>query len=266
LSYVSNNFSLTSRIDALDFVKVSKITALNNRVDTCLSSAFDCTPSGPRPSITIAAPTVAGGPTTYTDTAGNVTAVTATATSLSIRTQGKTADNVVYALASGGVTQATINGIATTYTYADAATERTTTRTTPAGSEVFKFYIPTLQLTSYKDPLNNVTTYTYNALRQLTRVTQPEGNYAEFTLDARSNIIQTKLVAKAGSGLPDIVTSAVYSATCANAKTCNQPVSTTDARGNVTDYTYSTVHGNVLTVTAPAAVTRRDPPANTLRL
>jgi RHS repeat-associated protein len=34
--------------------------------------------------------------------------------------------------------------------------------------------------------------------------------------------------------------------------TCNQPNSTTDARGNVTDYTYDSTHGGVLTVTAPA--------------
>ncbi len=247
--------AVTTSLQFGDFMRLSKITALNNRVDTCLPTAFDCTPSGPRPSITVAAPAVAGGATTYTDTAGNVTAVTSTATSLSIRTPGKTLDNIVYALASGKVTQATINGIATTYTYADAATERTTTRITPAGSEVFKFYIPTLQLTSYKDPLNNTTTYTYNAQRQLTRVTQPEGNYAEFTLDARSNVTQTKLVAKVGSGLADIITSAVYPATCANVKTCNQPTSTTDARGNVTDYSYNTTHGGILTVTAPAAVT-----------
>jgi hypothetical protein len=31
-----------------------------------------------------------------------------------------------------------------------------------------------------------------------------------------------------------------------------RPNSTTDARGSVTDYTYSATHGGVLTVTAPA--------------
>ena len=40
--------------------------------------------------------------------------------------------------------------------------------------------------------------------------------------------------------------------TCTDPVTCNQPNSTTDARGNVTDYTYSATHGGVLTVTAPA--------------
>jgi YD repeat-containing protein len=255
LKYSKDPANVLAPIDFGDFQKVAKITALNSNFDTCLTTAFDCTPSGARPSISITTPTVSGGATTYTDAAGNVTAVTASATSMSIRTPGKVADNIVYTLASGRVTQANISGVATSYTYADLGTERTTTRITPAGSEVFKFYIPTLQLTSYRDPLNNVTTYAYNAQRQLTRVTQPEGNYTQYTLDTRGNVTQSRLVAKTGSGVPDIVTSAVYPATCANIRTCNQPISTTDARGNVTDYNYSAVHGGVLTATAPAAVT-----------
>jgi len=59
-------------------------------------------------------------------------------------------------------------------------------------------------------------------------------------------------VPKSGSGLPSIVTSASFDSTCANPVTCNQPNSTTDARGNVTDYTYDSTHGGVLAVTAPA--------------
>jgi YD repeat-containing protein len=258
LKYPKDPANVVSTSDFDDFVNPSKITALNSNFDSCLVTAFDCTPSTPRPSISIVAPVTAGGPTTYTDTAGNSTAVTSTATSLSIRTPGKTADNIVYTLSGGVVTQATINGIATTYTYGTVGGlfnfERVTTRITPAGTEVFTFNSTTQQLTSYKDPLNNITAYTYNANRQLTRITQPEGNYVQFTLDTRSNITQTKWVAKAGSGIADIITSSVYPATCANVKTCNSPISSTDARGNITDYTYSATHGGILTVTAPAAI------------
>jgi RHS repeat-associated protein len=50
----------------------------------------------------------------------------------------------------------------------------------------------------------------------------------------------------------DIVATAVFPATCTNPKTCNKPTSTTDARGNVTDYTYDATHGGVLTATSPA--------------
>jgi hypothetical protein len=42
------------------------------------------------------------------------------------------------------------------------------------------------------------------------------------------------------------------SCTLATMKTCNRPISTTDARGNATDFVYSDTHGGVLTETAPA--------------
>src|SRR5205085_11451362 len=70
--------------------------------------------------------------------------------------------------------------------------------------------------------------------------------------DARGNVTTTTKVAKAGSGLSNIVTSASFDSTCSNVVKCNKPNSTTDARGNVTDYTYDGTHGGVLTVTRPA--------------
>jgi RHS repeat-associated protein len=106
--------------------------------------------------------------------------------------------------------------------------------------------------TSVTDPLSRTTAYQYDSSGRLTRVTAPEGNYSAFSYDARGNLIQAEAVPKAGSGLPSIVTSASFDSTCSNPLTCNQPNSTTDARGNVTDYTYSSTHGGLLTVTAPA--------------
>src|SRR5262249_55447648 len=43
-----------------------------------------------------------------------------------------------------------------------------------------------------------------------------------------------------------------FDTTCANPVTCNEPNSTTDARGFRTDYTYNSTHGGVLTITQPA--------------
>ncbi|HZF27542.1 MAG TPA: RHS repeat-associated core domain-containing protein [Gammaproteobacteria bacterium] len=63
---------------------------------------------------------------------------------------------------------------------------------------------------------------------------------------------EVRKVAKPGSGLADIVTTAIYPATCTYPKTCNKPTSTADERAQTTDYTYSNVHGGVLTVTEPA--------------
>jgi hypothetical protein len=59
-------------------------------------------------------------------------------------------------------------------------------------------------------------------------------------------------VAKSGSGLAPITTSASYDESCSNPVTCNQPNSVTDARGNVTTYTYDPGHGGVETVKGPA--------------
>jgi RHS repeat-associated protein len=80
----------------------------------------------------------------------------------------------------------------------------------------------------------------------------PEGNYTQLTYDARGNVTETRSVGKPGSGVADIVASASYEAGCSNPVTCNSPVSSTDARGQTTDYTYDPTHGGVLSVTAPA--------------
>jgi YD repeat-containing protein len=84
------------------------------------------------------------------------------------------------------------------------------------------------------DGLNRTTSFQYEANGRLTRSTLPEGNYVQLTYDARGNVTETRAVAKAGSGLADIVTSASFDTTCTNVVTCNKPNSTTDARSNTT--------------------------------
>ncbi|WP_447406307.1 hypothetical protein, partial [Clostridium perfringens] len=67
----------------------------------------------------------------------------------------------------------------------------------------------------------------------------------------RGNIVERREKAKAGSGLADIVQTAAYSA-CGNVKTCNKPVSITDAKGRTTDITYNETHGGVSSIVLPA--------------
>jgi RHS repeat-associated protein len=110
-------------------------------------------------------------------------------------------------------------------------------------------------VTSDRDPLNRTTGYQYDASGRVIRVTQPEGNKVQYTYDARGNVTQTRAISKTLGTPPDIVTSATFPTTCVNTKMCNKPLTTTDAKGNVTDYSYDTTHGGVLTVTAPAAAT-----------
>jgi RHS repeat-associated protein len=86
----------------------------------------------------------------------------------------------------------------------------------------------------------------------LTSYSQLGGVAVSYTRDSRSNITQTTLAAKSGSGLPSIVTTSGFDTTCAT-PACNKPNWTKDAKGNQTDYVYDPVHGGVLTVTLPAA-------------
>jgi len=53
-------------------------------------------------------------------------------------------------------------------------------------------------------------------------------------------------------GLPLTLHAASFPASCTNRVTCNVPVSTTDAKGQVTNYEYDATHGGVTSVIAPA--------------
>lgn len=121
-------------------------------------------------------------------------------------------------------------------------TIRTTVANTTTGS-----------VTSVTDALNRQTVYQPDSFGRVTQVTYPEGNYDIFTYDGRGNVTQKTSVAKPGSGLANIVTSAGCDATCTNAVTCNQPNWTRDAKNNETNFAYDATHGGLLTVTAPAA-------------
>jgi RHS repeat-associated protein len=109
--------------------------------------------------------------------------------------------------------------------------------------------------TAVTDALSRTTAYAHDTSGRLTRVTSPEGNYVQYTLDARGNVTQASFVPKSGSGLSTVTTSASYPSSCTNAKTCNAPTSTTDALGNTTDYAYDSGTGLVTSVTAPAPTT-----------
>lgn len=114
------------------------------------------------------------------------------------------------------------------------------------------------------DPLGRQTAYTWTGensaagtirqKNQLASMQLPDGRRVEYTYDNRGNRTQTRMKAKPGSGLADIVTSASFPSSCTSStrKTCNQPTSTTDANGNVTTYTYETAHGGIRTSVAPA--------------
>lgn len=205
------------------------------------------------------------GTTDVTDTGGRVWRVTGNvgATYYGIRRPGASSDTTAASVGTGQVVSSvTKEGVTTSYSRSVSGSTGTLTITN-ALSQVTSVVsdLTVGQPTSITvDPgtsphLNRTTSFTYDTSGRLTRTTKPEGNYVNYTYDTRGNVTETRLVAKSGSGLPDVVSTAGFPSTCTDSVTCNEPTSTTDARGNETDYTYDSTHGGVLTVTLPAPTT-----------
>jgi RHS repeat-associated protein len=201
-----------------------------------------------------------------TDTGGRVWRVTgnnSVSTYYGIRRPGAASDTTSATVSTGQIASSVTNeGVTTSYSRSVVGSTGTLT-VTNALSQVTSIVsdLNVGQPTSVTvDPgiaphLNQTTSFTYDTSSRLTRVTKPEGNYVNYTYDTRGNATEARQVAKSGSGLPDVVATASYPSTCTDPVTCNEPTSTTDARGNTTDYTYDSTHGGVLTVTLPAPTT-----------
>lgn len=249
----------TSNADASGITMV-KATGINNANDYCSPTANTCTLTGVWPSLTFASPNAAT--QTVTDSLSRVWTYTLSASGagsdvVGIRRPTSATDNVTIAYTSGKVASVNDGTSTWTYSFSDSGDERIASNNGPLGvTQVVQSQLSTGVVLLDNDALNRAVTYEYfPTTNWLKKVTAPEGNAIEYTYDARGNVTQTRAIAKAGSGLADIVTSASYSASCANATICNQPNSVTDARGFVTDFTYDSGHGGVLTATAPAPST-----------
>lgn len=201
-----------------------------------------------------------GQTTTYTYTSGNLTG---------IKRPGAASDTMTFTYASGKVSQVVNEGVTTSYSYVDnspATGVRTVTVSDAVtGDRVLWVDMANNQVTKDTNELGKATSFEYYATsRLLKKVTQPEGNAVEYEYDARGNVTKTTASAKSGSGLSNIVTEATWPASdgtqtwrCATgtpAVYCNKPVTTKDAKGNVTNYEYDATHGGVTKVTLPAPV------------
>jgi RHS repeat-associated protein len=239
--------------------RIIKVSGLNALTDSCLPSALSCSVPG-RPELTISTPV--GGMHEYTDSEGRTTRFTLSGSDVTgIRFPGSANDDVTVAYSSGKVSSVTNRGVTTTYAFSDASGIRTVTVTKGSNpARTVKFDIAKSRMTWSQDELGKVTEYEYDTNNRPSKVIAPELNFVQFGYDTRGNLTETRRRDKAGVSANDIVTSATYPASCASAITCNQPSSTTDARGNTTDYTYDTTHGGVLTVTGPAPAPGGDRP------
>jgi len=176
---------------------------------------------------------------------------------------------------SGVVQSLTTGGQTWNYSFSTSGTVKTGTATSAADATVTRVVTSdttTSQVLSVKDELGATTKYTYYTTTDTSTGklkgkvwqvinpdatysgTTPTGGYTEYKYDARGNVVSTKVYPKT-SGTPLETTATYPTGTCTNAKTCNKPLTTTDANGVVTTYTYHAQSGNVATVTLPPPAT-----------
>jgi RHS repeat-associated protein len=192
------------------------------------------------------------GVTTITTPGGRTWRITGTS---ALRRPGATSDTLTVSRdGAGKVSSISRDGVTTNYNYSVSGTTATMVVTDALShASTIVSDLTTRRPTAVTDANGRTKGYSYDALGQPTGITYPEGNKVQYTYDARGNVTETRLKAKPGSGLADIVTSAGYDATCSNPLTCNSPNWTRDANGNQTDYSYDSATGLLTSVTLPAA-------------
>lgn len=252
--YSVNSASTTGDLPA--WRTVTKVTGFNSAVDYCDPAAVACTFSQTWPNAAYAAPTSTT--RTVTDTLGRVTRFTYDVNGriTGVKRPSASTDTTIVAYDSGtGYVSTVSNGSATwTYSYVGAPGDGLIDVTDPL-SHVRRVITEGGQVTFDRDGAMRGTSYAYDAAGRVSSITSPEGDGVSHAYDARGNVTTTTRFPKPGSGLANLVTSASYDASCANVIKCNKPNSTTDSNGAVTDYTYDTTHGGLLTVTQAAPTT-----------
>jgi RHS repeat-associated protein len=236
---------------------LSKVTLANSAVDYCNPAADTCTFSTNWPSLTFTHDT-SSSPTvdTVTDNLSRTTTYSYSTTQVTIRRPASGSDDIIATKNGGQVSSVAVDGRTWTYAWNLASGLMTATITNPDSTQRTVVSDTTLKvIKSETDELGHTTSYAYDTQGRLTDVTYPEGNKAHYDYDARGNVTTKRLISKTPGTPADIVISAAYPSSCTNALTCNKPTSTTDAKGNVTDYTYDSTHGGILTVTRPAPTT-----------
>jgi len=271
---------------------VYNVAAINNAYEACDVTLSTCTLTGDWPRLafggtsTLTVTDALNQTTTYvTDAQHRVTAVRPPSYS-----SGGAATTLTYygsgssTIALGRVQTVTNGAISYTYTYSNSgdfgpsggliqypsgttvpAPKIYTTRTDALGhattvqsltqGSVDLDWIVSSRVRGVKNALGQVTLYTPGPAGQIGTVTYPEGNYVQASFDGNGNVTTLTQHAKSGSGLSDIVQSATYMGGCDTQPIiCNRPATVTDARGNVTTYTYDSggAHPGPLTVTSPA--------------
>jgi RHS repeat-associated protein len=252
--YQSNTPSPTA-----NWLRATKVVGLNMAVDYCDPMADSCpTFSENWPSVTYAY--TGSGLTSATDQSGRVTSYTYSAGGLaSVRYPDASHDDV--AVSYNASPDFRVNAVTDasgswTYGYSISGATQTTSVTGPLGQALTVLTDTTTgRPTSVTDALSRTWSWQYDTDLRATRVTQPEGDFAMFEYDDRSNLIKTTWIPKTAT-VPSVEVSSTYPADCSISPitvfTCNKPESTTDARGAVTDYEWDEDTGQLVSMTLPA--------------
>ncbi|MBU3077678.1 RHS repeat domain-containing protein [Sphingomonas quercus] len=194
---------------------------------------------------------------TVTDPLGHATQfhLNPTGQLIGIRTPTSASENVTLGYAAGRISSVTTPAGTVSYAAVDAGGARTVTATDGLShSTTYVFDIASRRMTSTTNALSETTSYSYDGNGRLVQVTRPEGDYTHYTYDGRGNLTETRIVAKPGPAPQpaDIVISASFPSSCLTTAACNKPSTTTDARGNVTSYSYDIDTGQIQSMTRPA--------------
>lgn len=244
------------------YLERTKVTGINRADYNCSNSSFTCSDSTGAnwPYVTYGSES-SGAVQTVTDRLSRTMryAISGGQMSAVRLPSSSTTDRITIQYASGLVSNVftSVQGNdSDLYSYSDSGGVRTTTiaPSVDGGDRIVKTNLTAGWTTEFWEDSSGTrkTVLTRDAYGRITRTTLADGSYTDLTYDGRGNVTQMVLAPKTGSGLSNITTSASFPGSCSNAKTCNQPDSATDARGYRTDYTYSSTHGGVLTVTLPA--------------
>ncbi len=259
LTYASNSQA------SFDWRRLTKATSINNTVEYCAPSADTCSLAGSWPEVTYGGASFA--------TVGAVTDPEGRTTAYSY------SNSKIYSMTPMGTGQLPVS-----YTYTGNEI-----LTVSRGGGTWS-YSPQYLQTLVTDPNSNVTTYSLDGSDRVSGVTNakgeytsflycsgtsncpqnsvyrvyaPEGNYVTYAYDTRGNVTSMAYREKPTVGTTTITTYASFPSSCTNTKTCNRPTSTTDAKGNVTNYSWDTGHGGLLQVQLPPAVSGGARPTTT---
>lgn len=265
LQSVTNNYGYMIHFDYTPSTGM-KVEAINNAVDPCAPLATTCT------SLTQAWPTLTLSGGVWTNSLGQARSSSPTGTLWPAAGGGGPAVTTQLVTENGGATfnfaVQTVSDNAGTWTYTFQDPDNvnpdeitTNTGTDPLGHVTtveVRWYedhnyddpVKKGKLLSITDPLGNKTTYGIDQRGRLTAITNPEGDKQNWTYTALGLLTGWTHTPKTGSPLSAVSITATYpSSPCG--VVCGLPVTVTDQRSNVTNYTYDTA-GNLLTATSPA--------------